>query len=179
MSPDDFQLNTDDAGGRPGHGFRAGFLEEGAPQHSWQSQDGSAHGSLPALSGAGEGPARRAGQSMRAFLRCFPEPGPCAVASGWTLPGRDKEIESPARTGKAPVCEAQSDMGKGRGRATGREGGARTGAGFHAKRGLWASPEAEGPPRTMPTCPGGQGTGEGQAWEAKVPEMERALKSRP
>lgn len=130
MSPDDFQLNTDDAGGRPGHGFRAGFLEEGAPQHSWQSQDGSAHGSLPALSGAGEGPARRAGQSMRAFLRCFPEPGPCAVASGWTLPGRDKEIESPARTGKAPVCEAQSDMGKGRGRATGREGGGKDGRGL-------------------------------------------------
>lgn len=59
VSPDGFQLNTDDAGGRPGRAFRVGFLEEGAPQHGRQPQDQSGQGPLRALSGTAEGRAGR------------------------------------------------------------------------------------------------------------------------
>lgn len=94
VSPDGFQLNTDDAGGRVGRAFRTGFLEEGAPQHRRQPQYWSAHGSLRAQ-GRGGGPrwaasttvrlTGRAGESMRtpaaASPSQVPEPmppaGPC------------------------------------------------------------------------------------------------------
>lgn len=101
----------------------------------------------------------------------WPLAGPCRAGT--------KRLRVPPEQERPRFARLRVTWARGEGERRGGGGGARTGAGFHAKRGLWASPEAEGPPRTMPTCPGGQGTGEGQAWEAKVPEMERALKSRP